>query len=145
MHKGRPWRSPETTAHRSVLPLEENGRVKTSPESRSAKWNKYTFQKYPNSPRCAWGPSQVWHRQVWLSPRLDREPQIDKWMHAFLKRRVIPFSHNPTKLLCRTTWGNSSLTRDMMRDVFPTLAVDGRRDKWSYGVQWRKISAQMNH
>lgn len=30
----------------------------------------------------------------------------------------------------RTTLGNSSLTRDMMRDVFPTLAVDRQKDKW---------------
>ena len=32
-------------------------------------------------------------------------------------------------IIIYTTLGNSSLTRDMMRDVFPTLAVEEGREK----------------
>lgn len=37
----------------------------------------------------------------------------------------------PSQLIINihTTFGNSSLTRDMMREVFPTLAVEGGREK----------------
>lgn len=115
--------------------------------------------KYLNSPQCVLELSLVWHLQVWWFPQLDRAPMMDtsdtlsyvlhkhvyNWPQTFdnpvksvvlnltkadiifeVERQFTNIWHN--KFL-HTTSGNSSLTRDMMREVFPTLAVEGGRDK----------------
>lgn len=131
-----PWRSLETTARQSAPPLEErhmyclyttgvlccfSHSLQTQTQRSKSTWIVHNVCGDPlRCHICRYGD---FLRSVGnLGLTQNNKVFIKRERHHLFFQRSIP-NNNNNKWSIHTTSGNSSLTRDMIRDVFPTLAV----------------------